>query len=425
MPADIREVALATTLLATACAAPLADGPVPGAERYRVERVVMMMRHGVRPPTKSNVTPKGTNAQPWPTWSTNIGELTAHGAEGARLMGAYNRAFLASRGLLPAAGCPSADIVSFQASGKPRAIDTAKAFAKGFAPGCAIAVDFPPSDRQDPVFHPTDSGMKLDPGLARAASLARAPQGGIAAETAAHASEFALLQSVLQCCEPAFCERVRKPACALSDLPTTIAVAEGKPSLEGAFGVASTAAQTLLLEYVEGKPAAEVGWGRAGKEEVRKLLRFHTTKFSYEVRPPFVAERIAAPLARRILEALDSPTGPRLTMLVGHDTNIASLGGFFDMHWEIADYPPDSLPPGGALGFERVRDASGKAFIRAFYQAQSMDQLRNLSPLSIGSPPAQVTVRIPGCSSAADPTLCDPGSFRAIVRRKLDNPAPR
>jgi 4-phytase/acid phosphatase len=206
-------------------------------------------------------------------------------------------------------------------------------------------------------------------------------------------------------------------------MPTHVEAAHGKPSLEGSLGIASTAAQTLLLEYVEGKPASEVGWGRAGKAQIQQLLRFHSTKFSHEMRPPYVAERYAAPLARRILEALENPGAPRLTMLVGHDTNIAAMGGFFDMHWTVGDYPPDSLPPGGALGFERLRDKSGKAFVRAFYQAQTMDQLRNLTPLDAARPPAQVEVRIPGCSPETGPALCELARFQDIVLGKLERPA--
>jgi 4-phytase/acid phosphatase len=410
----------AVSIAAAACAQPAREAAPAG---YELERVVMTMRHGVRPPTKSDVTPKGTTAQPWPVWATGIGELTPHGAKGARLMGEYNRVYLASRGLVPATGCPAAN-VAYYASGKARAIDTAKSFAAGFAPGCAAKVEFPPSDKQDPEFHPTDSGMKLDPALAKAAALKLAPGGDLKAVSAGLSEEFALLQQVMKCCSAAYCDATKKSACSLGDTPTHVATNEGKPSLDGALGIASTAAQTLLLEYVEGKPAAEIGWGRAGKPEIQKLLRFHSVKFSHEVRPPYVAERYAGPLARRILDALDKPDAPRLTMLVGHDTNIAALGGFFDMHWVIGDYPPDSLPPGGALGFERLRDKSGRTYVRAFYQAQTMDQLRNLTPLTLAQPPAQVEVRIPGCSPQSGPAVCDLARFREIVTRKLEAPAP-
>ena len=94
-----------------------------------------------------------------------------------------------------------------------------------------------------------------------------------------------------------------------------------------------------------------------------------------------------------------------------------------DLHWQVGEYPADDPPPGGALGFELLRDASGAQWVRAFYQAQSMDQLRNLTPLSAKAPPARVYIPITGCSkSAAEP--CSLSRFQAIVQGKLDHPAP-
>jgi hypothetical protein len=34
------------------------------------------------------------------------------------------------------------------------------------------------------------------------------------------------------------------------------------------------------------------------------------------------------------------------------------------------------------MGFELLKDSGGHAFVRAFYTAQSMDQLRELQPLT-------------------------------------------
>ena len=168
---------------------------------------------------------------------------------------------------------------------------------------------------------------------------------------------------------------------------------------------------------------SEVGWGRASKADIAAMLRFHTTKFYVEARAPYVAERAAAPIATRILAALNGEAGTgRLTLLVGHDTNIAQLGGMFDLHWQIADYPRDDPPPGGAIGFELLRDASGHRFVHAFYEAQSMDQLRNLTPLTAKRPPARVYIPITGCTTKAA-QLCPFATFQKIVRHKLDHPA--
>jgi myo-inositol-hexaphosphate 3-phosphohydrolase len=397
----------------------------PAAQALVLERVAMVMRHGTRPPTRAEPTPKGTTDKPWSSWATGIGQLTPRGAEGARLVGAYQREELAARGLLAPAGCPSRDELRVEASSKQRAIDTARAFAAGFAPGCPIDVSHPANDKADVVFHPLEAGMRLDLSIAEAAANARAGGGGIAAATASHRDDFDVLQRVLRCCAPPVCAaHGARSACTVGDLPSELRKGDVRVALHGSLEWASTASQTLLLEYVEGKPAAEVGWGRATRDDIRRLLAFHPTKFDFEVRPPYIAERYAGLLASRLLESLDAPGGPRLALFVGHDTNIAALGGFFnDMHWAVADYPRDEPPPGGALGFERLRDAAGRTYIRAFYQAQSMDQLRNLERLDRAHPPARVNLEIPGCREAGDPTLCELERFRALVRHKVESPA--
>ena len=400
---------------ATALAGTVARaGPAP-----QLERVVMLMRHSVRPPTKAAVTPDGWAAQSWGKWTTAYGELTPHGAAGARLMGAYDRGALSSRGLFAASGCPASGDIAVWASGKSRAIETAQNYAEAMFPGCGVKVDHPADENNDPVFHPLDSGTRIDGDKALAAARARLPAGGLKAVHAAHAADFAVLQRILG--KPAVCA---VPSCRLSDIPSKLDAQPGDgPDLAGALGIASTAGQSIMLEYVEGKPLSEVGWGRASKAELTRLLNFHATKFFYEARTPYVAERAAAPIARRVLAALGGEPGAgKLTLLVGHDTNIAQLGGMLDLHWKVGEYAADDPPPGGALGFELLKDAKGARWVRAFYQAQTMDQLRNLTPLTAKAPPARVYIPITGCTKLAS-ELCPLARFQAIIQGKLNHPA--
>ncbi|WP_168073061.1 histidine-type phosphatase [Caulobacter sp. SSI4214] len=406
---------------ALVAAAFLAAGSAQAADRgdptdgLKLERMVLVMRHSVRPPTKAVATPAGTTAQPWGAWTTPYGELTPHGAAGARLMGAYYRTFLGARGLLPRDGCAApGDIVSW-ASGKSRAIKTAEAFAETLQPGCGLKVAHPDSEADDPIFHPAEG---IDGDIALKAALRQKP--GVAAEARIHAKDFAVLQRVLGC-DPA-----TKAGCGVAEKPSRLTAAQNDtPNLEGALSVASTAGQTILLEYVEGKPMAEVGWGRASKADIQAMLRFHVVKFHYEVGAPYIAQRYAAPIAKEILAALDgaSGTGAKLTLLTGHDTNIAALRGFLDAHFTAADYPQDDPPPGGAMGFELLKGGDGKAYVRAFYTAQTMDQLRELQPLTAANPPAHAYFPIPGCAVKGQPTLCPLETFKAIVGGKLKAPA--
>jgi len=407
--------ALALSLCLAGCATHEPSAPSSGApaQELRLQRVVMLMRHGVRPPTKAKVAPEALHDKPWPKWSVDFGELTAHGYDAVRLLGRWDRANWAARGLLPAEGCPAEADVDVAASSKSRTQATARALVEGMAPGCTLHVEFPATPDDDVEFHPLDAGaMPIDADQALRAVAALAPPGGMQAEVAANSQRFALLNKALGC------SGVRKStACDVSALPAGLVRNEkDRPDIGDPFGLASTISQTFLLEYLEGMPMQDVAWGRLSRPEIETLLEFHSLKFYYEGRAPYVAARAASPLASRMLAAMQA--GPRLTVLVGHDTNIADLGGFLDLHWKVPSYPRDDPPPGGALGFEVLADASADQFVRAFYRSQTMDQVRELQPLSASNAPAYEYLQIPGCDS-----LCPMTQFQKLVNSRLVEPS--
>src|SRR5262249_46959 len=71
--------------------------------------------------------------------------------------------------------------------------------------------------------------------------------------------------------------------------------------------------------------------------------------------------RQGSPLVKRVLatmrDAIDRngnarpPARRKLTLLVGHDTNISNIGGMLGMHWALPSYLADHTPPAGARHF--------------------------------------------------------------------------
>ena len=227
-------------------------------------------------------------------------------------------------------------------------------------------------------------------------------------ELQARAPLFALLNQALGCKAGEACDISRMT-------PGIVRNEDDRPDVGDPFGLASTISQTFLLEYLEGKPMEEVAWGRLTPEQIGQLLEFHSIKFRYEGRAPYVAARAASPLARRMLAAMEQ--GPRLTVLVGHDTNIADLGGLLDLHWSVPGYPRDDPPPGSALGFEVLSNATGQRFVRAFYRSQTMAQVRELQTLDDSNPAPLEYLAIPDC---AEPCMLD--TFGELVRSRLVAP---
>src|SRR5580658_3294324 len=87
-----------------AAAFALAAGAAHAAALHLV-RVVIVTRHGVRPPTQSNDELAKYADKAWPAWPVAPGELTPHGGETVRLMGVTLRETYRTAGLLPRDGC--------------------------------------------------------------------------------------------------------------------------------------------------------------------------------------------------------------------------------------------------------------------------------------------------------------------------------
>jgi 4-phytase/acid phosphatase len=400
-------------LLIASCVCLLSSAAAPAATpELKLERVVMLMRHGIRPPTSAQPIPVKYSPMAWPRWSVGPGLLTPRGAKGIALLAAADRAYFIDAGLLPASGCPATGQVTVRASKVPRAIETAKAWSNRVLPGCDLTVRHPAKGAPDPLFHILDNQPAwFDGHRAYEDALAQAPNGGLVAQANELAPQLQRLGSILGCVPP---------ACDLKKVSTTIVERpHGRPEFQGPLDAASTASESFLLEYAEGMPMSEVGWGRVSRGEIERLLIFNSIKFNDVDRPSYIAQAAAGPLARAILEALRASAGSRITLLAGHDTNIADLGGLLGMHWHAASYPADAVPPGSALGFELLSDGHGRQFVRAFFRSQTMDQLRNLEPLSSANRPYRGYVAIPGCGSAEDALSCDLPTFTKIVEARL------
>lgn len=383
------------------------------AAALKLQAVVLLMRHGVRPPTKAQPLPEGFASDPWPSWPVAPGWLTPHGAQAVTLLGRYDRSAWAGRGLLPTAGCAAS--LDVWADVDERTVKSAEAWLEGFAPGCRIAVLHADGD-SDPLFSPS-----FDSGNAVLAINQRMGPGGIQAKAVAQRARLDLLGKVLGCCRSPACPPVADTAavsaCDLTDLPTEVRPGrQGRASLEGALDIGSTGSQILMLEYTEGRPMSEVGWGRVTREQIEDLLALHAAQYDILIRPPFVGRSNAGPIAQRMLKAISAPGArrPAVTVLLGHDTNIASLGSMLDLHWKVKSFPVDDPPPGGALGFERLADSKGRAFVRVFYRSQTMDQMRNLAPLTARNPPSFQYLKVPGCQPTVE-GACPLERFKALV----------
>jgi len=399
-------------------------------DREELKFVVIVSRHGVRSPTGKPEQLKPYSRQPWPVWSVPPGYLTEHGAHLMTLFGAYDREQLAAQGLLAASGCADADHIRIVADSDQRTRETGKALAAGLAPGCALEVTALPEGTADPLFHSLGAGVgHPDKALATAAISGRIganPQG----LSEAYRPQLEALEKILHSCNPgAACpsDGTAAPQ-SLFDISSSIAPGKGDHLVElhTPLGVASTMAENLLLEYSEGMDAANVGWGRVDIHKLRVLMQLHTAEEDIAQRTGYIARVQCSNLLYHVLKSMEQAQGThsvtgalskpsdRLLILVGHDTNLANISGALGLSWLI-DGRRDDTTPGGALTFELWKaPGTGAYSVRTFYTAQTLDQMRSATPLSLVNPPERVAVFVPGCSHSD--ASCEWTAFQQTVQ---------
>ena len=395
--------------------------------------VVIVIRHGVRSPTGKTEQLNRYAQRPWPVWSVPPGNLTEHGAILMTHFGAYDREKLAAQGLLSSTGCDEAERIKILADSDERTRETGKALAVGLAPGCALPVQALAEGTPDPLFHSLDAGIGTPDKQLAVAAVSGRIGGDPHGLAEAFRPQLETLENVLRGCSKADCaSEASKPAQSLFDIPSSLTPGKGDHLVElhSPLGTAATMAENLLLEYTEGMDAANVGWGRVDLSKLHELLQLHTASEDISGRTEYIARAQSSNLLSHVLASMVQATkltsvpgaltrpGDRLLILVGHDTNLANISGALHLSWVI-DGRIDDTPPGGALVFEMWKQRDSPSYsVRTYYTAQTLDEMRKATPLSLAQPPENVPVFIPGCGLADG--SCAWADFQRAVRTAID-----
>jgi 4-phytase/acid phosphatase len=199
------------------------------------------------------------------------------------------------------------------------------------------------------------------------------------------------------------------------------------------LNVGSTVAENLMLEYTDGLPDAQVGWGRVDEATLRHLMSLHTVMSDILQRTPYIAQVQGSDLFSHILSTLvqaetQTPSanafgkpGDRVVFVVGHDANIANVSALLRADWLLDGYQRNDVALGGALVFELWRHKGEKADrVRVYYTAQTPNQMRNAVPLTLSAPPPRAELFLPGCSSAEQHSDCEWSAFQRMADLAID-----
>ena len=388
-----------------------------------LERVVLVSRHGVRPPTRSNDDLAQYSDRAWPVWPVAPGELTPHGATALERMGEG----LALRYGALLGGC---EVYVWSDGDDNRTRDSGAAFAKGLAPHCPGKAGHGTPGEPDVLFDAVDAGLcPVDPKRAEA-SIRERLDAMLAKNGALYARSRARMQSILT----AGCGKDR--VCHVGEGENQIKISRGEAKLEGPLNIGSSLSENLLLEYAQGMPLDQVGFGRMGATEAAQkaaltdVLALHNLYSDVTRRNPYLASRRSTPMMQTILDALDGKQSqykgaiplPQSKVLVflGHDGNLANLSGLLDTAWTLPGQP-DATAPDTVVAFEAWRGKDGvRVKVKLFYQ--TLDQVRGLTRFTSATPVPSLT--LPVCSGKN----CSLAAFREKLAPKLSpdclTPAP-
>lgn len=91
------------------------------------------------------------------------------------------------------------------------------------------------------------------------------------------------------------------------------------------------------------------------------------------------------------------------------------------LSWQLPGYQPDDTPPGGALVLSLWRaQATGNYFVRAQYVAQSLEQMREATRLTLVSPPEQQDLLMPGCPRESLTAGCPLPTVEHALQQAID-----
>ncbi|MCT6861532.1 histidine-type phosphatase [Bartonella apis] len=403
---------------------------------YTLDKVVVLMRHGVRPQNDTAKLDQATGKN-WPRWLVPDGNLSGHGYAGIVDQSRYMFENWKSDGLALSSPCPKKNEVFIWASPIERTVATAQALTDGMFPGCGITPSHLPLQKKDPLFQAVEMGL-AQPDPKKVEDEVMEAMGGSAEKAAQkYADDVEWLRQTVCGTGVTDCQF-------LDEKWGLKKTKSGKYKLTGPVSSASSISETIRLQYSEGLPLQEVAFGHVKNAgDVLKLMSLHAAKYDLLDNTMEIARTGGNILMHEITESLLAnrtsggeqkypELGAPLVIFVGHDTNISQIKTILDFHWKLASYPADDIPPGGMLIFKRYKNnKTGRLAVQLSFAARTLDEWRFLTPLSEKNPIAHEIYTNPECSlSGKDESaknnpsnhekLCDLETFVSLYRDKLD-----
>ena len=431
---------IAQTIAVFALAAPatFAQTVPPAGDNTVLRQMIIFGRHGIRSAALPTSSLTAFATRTYPAFSVPTGYLTPNGLKAETLMGGYFRSYLLQQGLLTSNVQDDSAHSYFRANSIQRSNVSAAGRWNGLFPGIDPKVNSYPLGTPDPVFDPLTAQIVTVDGPRATAAVQGAFSSGDAVKSA-FAPELSLIRSILlnyaNGTQPTPATPAGKVDATAGPIPFTVNAVPSVSNIVNAGPLFNVllAADPFVMQYADGFGLSDVAWGQLTPDTLSQQTRIITLLFNMEVLTPYLNElsssNAASHVMRTMQQVVDSnplqgafgdPT-TKLVVVSSSDAYVVGLAGMLRAHWNLPGYQPDYCPPGGSLVFElRQSTASGQYFVRTYFTAQTFDQLRNLSPLTLDKPPATAQLLIPGGNAVSGSLDVRFSVFQDLLKRSIN-----
>jgi len=362
---------------------------------YELSQVLVVSRHGLRAPLTDgdNILTQATPLK-WPHWNTDAGLLTTKGGALEVFMGSYFKDWLVDTELVEKNGC--SDSLFVYTNTMPRTIATGQFFMDGAFPGCRVNINTQ-SDMtaRDPLFYQSiknDSESFVKNNTDTIHHFIQASDLN---------ASYAQLEKIIDYKNSFNCKTQNQ--CQLSVEENIVNLDAGKePSIAGPLNKSFLMVDAFILQDYEGFPQGDIAWGKIkNDDEWKSLAKLRNGYIEAAYLQPEVAKNIITPLLTKVDSLLPekmSADDKQINVIVGHDTSVGPLLKAMEFNEYELPGQYEKTPIGGKLVFQRWTDKkTDKEYLKVEYIYQTAEQMRNLTELSLQTPPQRVTLSLKGC----------------------------
>lgn len=394
--------------------APSVYAEQPAYDNLTLEKIVIFSRHGLRSPIeKDEGSMAALSPYKWAEFDVPSGYLTPKGTILETYFGQYLGEWLRNEGILNEQNCTSGEGILAYANSVQRTIATGQALLAGGFAGCNVALQHKGNiGEKNPLF---EFKVRSDNADFKAQAKSRLD---LTALNKKLSDSYRLLSDVVDYPHSERCLKEQK--CDLGGDIGKLSLETGKSAkLTGSIATAKKMVNALLLAHYYGKPANEIANSNVDSEQKWQQLNEIKNAYYHSLykNNPELAANVALPMLQFIQNALQGKD--KITLLVGHDSNIVALLGAFKIAPSPLPEQLENIPIGGKLLFEVWKDnQSNQRKFKLEYVYQTDQQIVQTTPLSLTNPPKRITLSLPDCS-ADQQGFCDYEMFEKVLEKGI------